>query len=113
MSKYTRRDFIRSGAAGAAGLGYFLNGKWMPLEAVPAMPKPVSPSDRVNLGFIGVGIRGNILMNNALLTGQANLIVACDCYRAISNAPKKSPTAKSRQTSLSTRKCSSARTLMR
>lgn len=81
MSKYTRRDFIRSGAAGAAGLGYFLNGKWMPLEAVPAMPKPVSPSDRVNLGFIGVGIRGNILMNNALLTGQANLIVACDCYQ--------------------------------
>lgn len=81
MSNCTRRDFIRRGAAGAAGLGYFLNGKWTPLEAFPGMPKPASPNDRVNLAFIGVGIRGHILMGAATTTGQANLIVACDCYQ--------------------------------
>ncbi len=81
MSNCTRRDFIRRGAAGAAGLGYFLNGKWTPLEAFPGMPKPASPNDRVNLAFIGVGIRGHILMGAATTTGQANLVVACDCYQ--------------------------------
>ncbi len=78
--KVTRRDFIRRTAAGAAGVGYFLNGKWMPLEAAPLVPKSVSPSDRVNLAFIGVGIRGHILMDAAKATGQANLVVACDTY---------------------------------
>jgi len=81
MSNCTRRDFIRRGAAGAAGLGYFLNGNWTPLEAFPGMPKPASPNDRVNLAFIGVGIRGHILMGAATTTGQANLVVACDCYQ--------------------------------
>lgn len=81
MPNYTRRDFIRRGAAGAAGLGYFLNGQWTPLEALPGMPKPASPNDRVNLAFIGVGIRGHILMGAATTTDQANLVVACDCYQ--------------------------------
>lgn len=77
----TRRDFIRRSATGAAGLGYFLNGRWMPLEAVPMPMKPAGPSDRVNIGFIGVGIRGHILTNAAMATGQANLVVACDTYQ--------------------------------
>jgi predicted dehydrogenase len=77
----TRRDFIRRSATGAAGLGYFLNGRWVPLEAAPAMMTPASPSDRVNVGFIGVGIRGHILTQAAMATGQANLVVACDAYQ--------------------------------
>jgi predicted dehydrogenase len=77
----SRRDFIRRSATGAAGLGYFLNGRWVPLEAASAMPKPASPADRVNVGFIGVGIRGHILTNAAIATGQANLVVACDTYQ--------------------------------
>jgi len=81
MSNYSRRDFIRKGATGAAGLGYFLNGKWTALGALPAMPMPAGPNDRVNLAFIGVGIRGNILIDAAKTTGQANLVVACDCYQ--------------------------------
>jgi len=78
--KVTRRDFIRRTAAGAAGVGYFLNGKWVPLQAASPAMKPASPSDRVNLAFIGVGIRGHILMNAAKATEQANLVVACDAY---------------------------------
>ncbi len=76
----SRRDFMRKSAAGLAGLGYFLNGRWVPLEA-SALPKPASPADRVNIGFIGFGIRGNILMEAAKATGQVNLIAVSDCYQ--------------------------------
>jgi predicted dehydrogenase len=77
----TRRDFFRRSAVGVAGMGFLLNGKWVPLEAAPAMPKPASPADRVNVGYIGAGIRGNILMEAAKSTGQASLVVATDCYQ--------------------------------
>ena len=45
------------------------------------MPKPAGPNDRVNLGFIGFGIRGNILLEAAKETQQANLVEVCDCYQ--------------------------------
>ncbi|MCJ7504796.1 MAG: Gfo/Idh/MocA family oxidoreductase, partial [Acidobacteriia bacterium] len=77
----TRRDFMRRGAAGFAGLGFLLNGKWVPLEAAAALPKPANPADRVGVGFIGAGIRGHILMDAAKQTGLANLVVASDCYQ--------------------------------
>jgi hypothetical protein len=35
----------------------------------------------VNLGFIGFGIRGNILLEAAKETQQANLVEVCDCYQ--------------------------------
>lgn len=82
MSRYTRREFIRRSAAGAAGLGLILNGKSVPLEAVPLpLPLPAAPNDRVNLAFIGFGIRGNILLEAAKQTGQANLVAVSDCYQ--------------------------------
>jgi predicted dehydrogenase len=80
MSSYSRRDFFRRGAVGAAGLGLFLNGKWVPYEAAP-LPKPASPNDRVNVGFIGFGIRGNILLEAVKTGGQANLVAVSDCYQ--------------------------------
>jgi predicted dehydrogenase len=76
----TRRDFLRRSAASAAGFGLLLNGERVPLEASSGLPKPASPNDRVGVGFIGAGIRGHILMDAAKQTGQADLIVACDCY---------------------------------
>jgi len=76
----TRRDFMLRGAAGAAGLGLLLNGEPVPLEA-SALPRPATANDRVGLGFIGVGIRGHILMEMAKLTGQADLVAVCDCYQ--------------------------------
>ena len=81
MSGQTRRDFMRRGVAGAAGLGLFLNGKAVPLYASPGLPAPASPNDRVNVGFIGFGIRGNILLEAVKESGQANLVCACDCYQ--------------------------------
>jgi len=80
MSFVTRRQFIRQSAAGATALGLFLNGKRVQLEAAP-LPKPASPNDRVNVGFIGYGIRGCYLMENVKQTGQANLVAVADCYQ--------------------------------
>jgi predicted dehydrogenase len=80
MSFVTRREFIRQSAAGAASLGLFLNGKRVHLEAAP-LPKPASPNDRVNVGFIGYGIRGCFLMEAVKQTEQANLIAVADCYQ--------------------------------
>jgi predicted dehydrogenase len=79
MSDPNRREFLRS-ATQAAGLGLMLNGK---LIALPPslLPKPAGPNDRVNLGFIGLGIRGNILLESAKETQQANLVEVCDCYQ--------------------------------
>jgi predicted dehydrogenase len=81
MSRFTRRDFIRRSATGAAGLSLFLNGRWVAAEPAAPMPKPANPNDRVNVGFIGFGIRGNILLEQTRVTGQANLVEACDCYQ--------------------------------
>ena len=80
MSNSTRREFILRSATQAASLSLALNGK---LIALPPslLPKPAGPNDRVNLGFIGFGIRGNILLEAAKETRQANLVEVCDCYQ--------------------------------
>ena len=80
MPSYSRRDFLRRTVAGAAATELMMNGACVPLEATP-MPKPAEPADRVNVGFIGIGIRGSYLMEQTKKTGQANLVAACDCYQ--------------------------------
>jgi len=79
MTPGSRRSFLRA-AAGVAASGLVLNGRSQPLRAA-SLPAPAAPADRVNVGFIGVGIRGNVLLEAAKATGQANLVVACDCYQ--------------------------------
>jgi len=80
MSKSTRREFILRSATQAAGLGLVVNGKLVNLPP-SSLPEPAGPNDRVNLGFIGFGIRGNILLEAAKETRQANLVEVCDCYQ--------------------------------
>ncbi len=81
MSRFNRREFIVRGATGAAGLGLFLDGKRVDGIAAAPLPRTAAPGDRVNVGFIGFGIRGNILFESARKTGQANLVEVCDCYQ--------------------------------
>jgi len=80
MSKSTRREFLVRSATQTAGLSLFLNGRLISFPASP-LPKPAGPNERVNLGFIGFGIRGNILLEAAKETQQANLVEVCDCYQ--------------------------------
>jgi predicted dehydrogenase len=68
------------GATQAATLGLVLNGKPITFPAA-LLPEPAGPNDRVDLGFIGFGIRGNILLEAAKETQQANLVEVCDCYQ--------------------------------
>jgi predicted dehydrogenase len=80
MSGSTRRQFILGSVTQAASLALVLNSK--PLSLPPSrLPKPASPNYRVNLGFIGFGIRGNILLEAAKEAQQANLVEVCDCYQ--------------------------------
>jgi predicted dehydrogenase len=78
MQKSTRRQFLHS-ATQAASFALVLNGKLIPVPP-SLLPKPAGLNDRVNLGFIGFGIRGNILLESAKETQQANLVEVCDCY---------------------------------
>lgn len=80
MSKSTRRQFLLRSATQAAGFSLVLNGNLIALESSP-LPKPAAPNYRVNLGFIGFGIRGNILLESAKQTQQANFVEVCDCYQ--------------------------------
>lgn len=80
MSESTRRQFILGSAMQAAGFRLVLNGRLISVSS-PPLPKPAGPNDRVNLGFIGFGIRGNILLEAAKETQQANLVEVCDCYQ--------------------------------
>lgn len=80
MTKTTRREFVTQSATSAVGFGLMLNGEWIPFES-SALPKPAAANDRVGVGFIGFGIRGNILLEAARDTQQADLIEVCDCYQ--------------------------------
>ncbi len=75
----TRREFMLHSAGSAASLGLMLNGRWVPFESTE-LPRPASPNDRVGIGFIGFGIRGNILLEAARETRQVELVEVCDCY---------------------------------
>jgi len=42
----------------------------------------VAPSDKINVGFIGTGKQSTGLMKNFIGTGEAQVIAACDVYKA-------------------------------
>src|ERR1700724_4682198 len=67
MSDSTRRDFMKSTAIGAAG---FL--------ASPS--RVLGASDRVRVGMIGVGARGQDLLKQLLDVPNAQLVAIADVY---------------------------------
>jgi predicted dehydrogenase len=74
-SSWTRREFLCASGAGTLAAG----------AAVPALraqsPAPAgSPADALGVGFIGVGIRGEILMRTTLAIPGARVVVAADAY---------------------------------
>ncbi|MBW7997710.1 MAG: Gfo/Idh/MocA family oxidoreductase [Candidatus Glassbacteria bacterium] len=80
-----RRSFIRGGAAFAGGLGAMIAaGNSSLFGAVP-------PSDKITVGFIGVGARAQQIMDSMIQIPGLEIVNVCDAYtgrvkRAISRA---------------------------
>jgi predicted dehydrogenase len=73
--KVTRRGFLRQAAAGALGGQLASSG---PLAAAPAMARSRHASERLGLGFIGVGGRGTHLLEVFQRFGDVDVVGVCD-----------------------------------
>src|SRR5262245_23063793 len=69
MSRITRRDFTKSAAAGAAGL-----------TALSAS-RVYGANDRVRVGFIGLGNRGDQVLDAFLTHKDCEVVAICDIYQ--------------------------------
>ena len=78
-NRFSRREFLAIGA-GAAGAS--LVTKIILLDAEPAwaFQGPVSPSDRVRFGIIGIGMQGSGLLASAIELPGVECVAACDLY---------------------------------
>src|SRR5260370_40252223 len=79
MGKCSGRRFIGIGAAAA---GASLATKSMLLSPTPlwAAPHPVSASDRLRFGIIGVGMQGSQLLAQSIELPGVECVAACDLY---------------------------------
>lgn len=71
-----RRDFIKSVSVGAAGVT--LMGTKAPI--VTENRRPVPPSDQIRVGVIGVGSRGQWIMQRMLRVSGVRVSALCDVY---------------------------------
>jgi predicted dehydrogenase len=74
MGKILRREFIRTGAAGAAGAGLALSSR-------PASARIIGANDRIVMALIGAGRMGIGNMKNALKHDNVGVAAVCDVYR--------------------------------
>ena len=79
LTGLTRRDFIRrtgvAAAAAVAGFPYFV-----PSSAL-GKAGSVAPSNRIVIGFIGMGGRGGTLLRNFIHLADAQVVAVCDVKR--------------------------------
>lgn len=73
-SHVSRRKFLRAGGAAACGLS-----AW-PLGTVFAQTKRPAPSDRITMGFIGVGGMGYGNLGGFLGFKEVQVVAVCDVY---------------------------------
>ena len=71
----SRRKFLEAGALAATAAG--LAGR---AAAAASAPARVAPSDRVRVGFIGVGNRGDQLLDAFALQPDVEIAALCDVY---------------------------------
>jgi predicted dehydrogenase len=75
---FSRRAFLQTGAGAAGAL---LAAKTVFLEPEPLFGfGPVSASDRIGLGIIGVGMQGSPLLSTAVTLPGVQCVAACDLY---------------------------------
>jgi len=73
----TRRDFLRRSGAAAAGAG-LAAGVGPMVSTRSAAAGVASPDERLGIGLIGCGGRGQRMMRMALRTRQADCVAVCD-----------------------------------
>ncbi|MEJ2340361.1 MAG: Gfo/Idh/MocA family oxidoreductase [Gemmatimonadales bacterium] len=78
-SKFSRREFLQTGAMATGGL-LATRGIALETEAFAAAARPVAPSDTVRFGIIGVGMQGSGLMSAALSLSGVECVAASDLY---------------------------------
>ena len=81
--KITRRDFLKGSAAAGTAIGFGL----MESGAVMAAPRVLGANDRILIGMIGVGNRGNHHLQDLLKkskdpTFKHAIVAVCDVYEA-------------------------------
>jgi predicted dehydrogenase len=79
FNRFSRREFLAMGA-GAAGASLVTKTIFLDPEPAWAFQGPVSPSDRVRFGIIGVGMQGSGLLANAIELPGVECVAACDLY---------------------------------
>jgi len=72
-----RRAFLK-GAAAASAVYFMPNGAYLHAKGAKADAKKVAPSDKVNLGLIGIGGRGHSMARTLETTGLCNMVALCD-----------------------------------
>jgi predicted dehydrogenase len=79
FDRFSRREFLAMGA-GAAGASLVTKTIFLDPEPAWAFQGPVSPSDRVRFGIIGVGMQGSGLLASAIELPGVECVAACDLY---------------------------------
>ena len=82
MTKQSRRDFIKKGAAAGSIListSKMAAAKEYLLEA-PEEPRQTSPNDKIRIATIGIGGQGSGDTRTAIATGMAELVAVADVY---------------------------------
>src|ERR1700681_247314 len=69
----SRRDFVKGAAVTAASLPLIV-----PASALGAEAKKKAASDRITLGFIGMGYQCRGHLNHFLGTGEVQVLAVCD-----------------------------------
>ncbi len=86
-TKISRRDFLKAGAAGAAGLTI------LPGKVLGSVVGQTAPSDRINVAGVGVGGRGSQVLRD--FGNGANIVALCDTDLAYAKSTfDRYPTAK-------------------
>src|SRR5688572_23175394 len=83
MSKQSRRDFIKKGAAAGSIListSKMASAKEYLLEAPAVAPQQTSANDKIRRATIGIGGQGSGDTRTAIATGMAELVAVADVY---------------------------------
>lgn len=76
----SRRVFLQRMAAlsAAVALPNFLTSEPLQAASRTVKPRKIKPTEKVNLACIGIGNRGEQIINDLYKTGEANIVALCD-----------------------------------